>query len=563
MNKFILLLALLTTAFFQRANAQTSNYYVSGDSLVGCQNSLTIWVTCGTTADDGYVSINWGDGNTQTYPYSLTGNDYEEIIAPHVYSVPGVYDAHIDVYSNTLGANIDAGADRQLTGLSQTSCGWFYGSVNDQSNAVAPVGAIMDCTDANGQVTSVSQNYLYYGQFSGLNPANAPYTVSLNDQWLTDHGLYQITSDQTITSFDVNGMANTQIHFEVTCNSPNNEPDFTILNLWTSDFVAVNQAGTLGLVIANQVCSGPVTPQVSITFPADFTPITTNLTNPSVVGNTLTFTVGASSIWYEWIGFSFPGGTPAGTPFCFDVNVIHANELNPSDNNGTICGTILNSYDPNNKEVNLPQQIDPDVQEELTYTIHFQNDGNYSAANVTLVDTISENLDMSTFKLITSKHGVSANINTITRVVTFTFNNIMLAPSSQNLDASQGFVTYSIQEVVGLQEGDEIENTAYIYFDYNPAIVTNTTYNINTSLGITNEQQESLVLYPNPAQNTVSVLHKGLEHVVIMDITGKEVLTADLTDNNQIDISHLSNGMYTCVFTGINGIAQEQLVIRR
>jgi uncharacterized repeat protein (TIGR01451 family) len=135
--------------------------------------------------------------------------------------------------------------------------------------------------------------------------------------------------------------------------------------------------------------------------------------------------------------------------------------------------------------------VNPDAADEFRYVVHFQNDGNNNATNVVITDTISPNLDLSTFRLVGAKHGISTFVNTTTRVVTFTFNNINLAQSAADLDGSRGYVVYSISEMPNLPIGTEIENTAYIYFDFNPAIVTNTTYNINqTMLGLTNNSME-------------------------------------------------------------------------
>jgi uncharacterized repeat protein (TIGR01451 family) len=204
------------------------------------------------------------------------------------------------------------------------------------------------------------------------------------------------------------------------------------------------------------------------------------------------------------------------------------NDSDLSNNEDSICGVVLNSYDPNSKEVDHASQIDPDVQETLEYMIHFQNDGNYNAVNVEVIDTLSENLDLSTFKLIGAKHGVAVNLDPVTRIVKFVFNQIYLAPSSQDLDASQGFVIYSVEEAAGLVEGDEIENTAYIYFDYNAPIITNTTLNVNSTLGLGDQNSDVITLYPNPTSSKFQIIGTDLEEIRIFDMTGKEVMKSKL-----------------------------------
>tara|TARA_B100000809_G_C14930349_1_gene456678 strand:+ start:8 stop:652 length:645 start_codon:yes stop_codon:yes gene_type:complete len=54
----------------------------------------------------------------------------------------------------------------------------------------------------------------------------------------------------------------------------------------------------------------------------------------------------------------------------------------------------------------------------------------------------------------------------------------MLPDSNSNELLSHGYVKYYIETVNGLLPNDSINNTAFIYFDYNEAVVTNTTHNI-------------------------------------------------------------------------------------
>ena len=62
--------------------------------------------------------------------------------------------------------------------------------------------------------------------------------------------------------------------------------------------------------------------------------------------------------------------------------------------------------------------------------------------------------------------------------VEFIFDNILLPDSTTNEIESQGFIKYRINHKEDLVNNTFIENTASIYFDSNPPIVTNTVYNI-------------------------------------------------------------------------------------
>ena len=143
------------------------------------------------------------------------------------------------------------------------------------------------------------------------------------------------------------------------------------------------------------------------------------------------------------------------------------------------------AYDPNDK------LIDPLRPEEenytqfgdtLIYTVRFQNTGNDTAFNVVIRDTLDQELDVSTFNIINSSHRseLSTNIQD-GRFVTFDFQNILLPDSTIDFNGSQGYVTYSIEANEGIPENTEIQNTASIFFDFNPPIVTNTTLNTMVS----------------------------------------------------------------------------------
>gem|GEM_PF-1893058 len=141
---------------------------------------------------------------------------------------------------------------------------------------------------------------------------------------------------------------------------------------------------------------------------------------------------------------------------------------------------VLCAYDPNDKQTfpfgyEEPHFIEP--VEEIEYLIRFQNTGNFFAFNVSVVDTISENLDLSTFQLVANSHSVQTSINTETREITFLFENIMLPDSNCCEPDSHGMISYFIRPNQGLPHDTRIENTAHIFFDANPAIVTNTTWN--------------------------------------------------------------------------------------
>lgn len=549
---------------------QTTGYSFYTDSLYGCQNTFGVQMVIGTMPETGGVlSVDWGDGNTTTYNYTTTsGNTTHSTQVTHGYTLPGNYTVSFNVYSGTAGANVDAGQTDVISAPGASNCGYLWIYTMQTAPSVNYMNVPYQFTDVNGIITTLvpSSSPGTITVYTGLNPANAPYTAQIDPSWLSANGLIQTSPNFTITSFNPNGMANNpQQTMTVSCNIPSPNPDFGISYGWGANFVAPLQTGHLYLNICNYGCSDTSDVSVSLQMPGNFVPNTSGLTNPVVAGNVLTFDIlGLSDCQYIHIPFTFPGNIPAGTPYCFQVALSNPSDSYLGNNLDTICGVILNSYDPNEKLVDQPLNIDPNQVEEFEYVIHFQNDGNFDAMDVVIQDTIDANLDLSTFKYVGSKHGVATSIDPSTRIVTFSFNDINLGQSAVDLDASQGFVIYSISEVAGLQEGSVIENTAYIYFDFNPAIVTNTTYNINQlPLGLNETKTEFVSLYPNPAQDKIQFRGATVHQVLIYDLTGKVILESNHILNSEVPLNHIQTGLYQVVLKTETSISTQKLVIQK
>jgi hypothetical protein len=160
------------------------------------------------------------------------------------------------------------------------------------------------------------------------------------------------------------------------------------------------------------------------------------------------------------------------------------------------------------------------------------------------------NLDINSFKFIKSKHPVIYTINPISREVVFRFSGIQLVPSTTDLEGSQGYFTYTINEMVNLPLNSEIKNTAYIFFDFNPAIVTNTTLNINGYVGLnvsTNNYNNKIKIYPNPS-NGIFKIDEIDGKISISSVTGKLIISRQFNNKDEIDISNLDSGIYiVCV----------------
>lgn len=303
-------------------------------------------------------------------------------------------------------------------------------------------------------------------------------------------------------------------------------------------------------------CAGGVSGQVIITIngPTVFASVPNGALIPSIQNNVLTYTIADFGLvdFYNDFQFRCLTDTTAaiGSEVCFDILVTPVNGDNNGINNTlNYCFNIVNSYDPNDKLVYPSGNILPS-QEYLTYTVNFQNTGNASADHIYIMDTISNLLDIESFEVLATSHSMQLQITN--NIVRFNFANINLPDSNSNEPASHGYVQYRIKLKNSVVIGDSIKNTAFIFFDFNAAIVTNTTVN-EVSL-LTNNQEnpeliETVVVYPNPTKDILYIAYSGANKnfyntITIYDAMGTQVFSLKNRNSDSINISALANGLY-------------------
>ena len=224
------------------------------------------------------------------------------------------------------------------------------------------------------------------------------------------------------------------------------------------------------------------------------------------------------------------------------------NELN---NTFTFTDEVVGSYDPNDKQVSHEVIGDEFLAEEspLKYTIRFQNTGTFYAERVVIVDTIDTDLDINSLNITSISHEME--LSREGNVVFFEFDQIFLPDSTTDFEGSIGHVRYEIDPLPTFSEGDLIENTAHIYFDFNEPIVTNTVVTeFGNPLKTFEEADFELNIFPNPATDLVTVTwSKQAKPVLleIMDISGRIIELIRLGEEigtTQISIGQLDNGLY-------------------
>jgi uncharacterized repeat protein (TIGR01451 family) len=558
-----LIICLFLLLFSTTAKTQIINLVIFPHPTTGCNVQLELYGES-LLMDECQFEItgDWGDGDSGTMTITSAGG----LVAyfEHYYSQQGTYTASFSVLnlcdSTTVGPETIV-----YNMLNPPYCSYAVIPTMNISTMVQTFDIPLDFTDVNGVVSTIVPAFMNgtYA-YSGLNQGAVPYSVSINDNWLSQNGYEQVSPDISFTSFDAFGNAETNaqsLNFQ--CTGVATDPNFAV-SAWPGGFVAPLQQGILNVNVCNTACGDTSDVTVSVTFPAGFVPDTTGLINPQVNGTTLTFDLqGVSNCQTMVIPFFFPGATPAGTQICFFTEVTHPDDTDPTNNNDSICTVVQNSYDPNEKISNQPTYIDPSAAEMFQYIVHFQNDGNMNALQVIVRDTVDPSLDLSTFRVIASKHPVSTMVDPATREVKFTFSNIQLTPSSQDMDSSQGYVVYEIAEHAGLPAETAIENTAFIYFDFNPPIVTNTTYSINHVLGLNEQVVKPVFLSPNPATTTVRCNGALALSAQVYDLAGKLVIDAYNMNNNEFSVAGLANGVYQVVIVTVDGVQTEKLVINR
>ncbi len=226
-----------------------------------------------------------------------------------------------------------------------------------------------------------------------------------------------------------------------------------------------------------------------------------------------------------------------------------------TDNVDSLVLTVVGSYDPNDKQVtynnskSAPAVIDNTT--ELTYTIRFQNTGNYPADFVKVTDTLSDKLDVSTLRIIAASHKYDVSLKN-KNVLAFDFNPIFLPDSTSNEKDSHGFIKFAIKPKKTLTKEEVIKNTGYIFFDYNPAIITNTVETANQKANslFTPSVSEPLSIYPNPTTGFLTVKmdkYLGKEIAIsIYSIDGKLMISKHQTaqSENTINGETLQEGLY-------------------
>lgn len=377
--------------------------------------------------------------------------------------------------------------------------------------------------------------------------------------------------------------------FELDCDTLlfNELDSFDIHLLNINNYVVFRPGGTSRISVSSKDCisneqlacssaienfpDSTVNYKIKITGPVSFSDTSSRFTT-SYSGDTLIVTYSdtvGESYGYRLSHFDVIVDSTAqlGDLICVYAEVLPPNgDVNLSNNSMTRCFQVVNSYDPNMKET-WPFQMKPGFDDEIRYTIHFQNTGNAPAINIQLVDTLDEKLDLSTFRVIQASHDVVPSLDG--RKLRFKFMNINLADSLSYPEGSKGYVEYAIKPLNPMQLDEKIFNTAYIYFDFNEPIITNTSVNWCTIHELSVEDlvsEKNLIVYPNPlgSDRLLKITKNCSEEVKIslFDLQGTEAGKFILnTHQNELKLEGLNSGVYILKFESASGVYSKKLVL--
>ena len=294
-------------------------------------------------------------------------------------------------------------------------------------------------------------------------------------------------------------------------------------------------------------------PTITMTFDDTKTSFATSVpTETNISGNTVTWNfTGLQPFQSGTIEFTMQVFTPPtvnGNDILeYTVSVTpDENDVTPIDNMTVFEQIVVNSFDPNDKQVTQGEGIlIEEVPNYLDYLVRFQNTGTASAVNIMVTDTLVDNLQWNTLKMVTASHDYRLEVED-GNIVKFIFEDIFLPAEQDDEEGSNGYIAFKIKPQPTLVLGDAVENTANIFFDFNAPIITNTVRTeVVEPLGVNDfNLAESIQLYPNPTNGILNIATEASVEIDTIQVLGLDGKLLFGSQENQIDLSQLASGIY-------------------
>lgn len=548
--------------------AFTSGFVVTEPLLTGVLVTETITKESCYQTGDGTINLNVTGPNANSLTYKWSNN----AITKDVFNVKsGNYS--VKIFNSDSSACLTK----------------FYNVTMDGKDCGSISGNVFIDTSSNCLYDSGEQ--LFSGAIVTANPGNRVAFSDLNGNYSFNnmaYNTYSIThtgnsytapscgSTQSVAvssgvpnKYNINfaDTASSQIDVGVSSSCWNVVPGFQgyyFIYLQSLNPLASAVSGTLKAMLPSGIGAA-----ISTCSPAGYT----------ISGDTVTWNYSGLTSNYNLafsINFTLPVNTPLSSLFkCCATAFVNGADVNLSNNSNCSEATVRGSWDPNDKAVS---PVGPPAQngitlndKELIYRIRFQNTGNGPAVNIMVKDTLSDKLDISTLQMIEFSHNCTFDILS-GNVMRWRFNNINLPDSGSNEPGSHGYILYRVKQKQGNQIGDVIKNTAYIYFDFNEAVITNTTVSkLVVPLGVNElvSKNGNVLVYPNPfsESTTFELLHapaSGSYSFELSDVLGKRVQRMENLQGTTFRVSRagLNKGIYFYKITSQEAtIASGKLVV--
>gem|GEM_PF-4214967 len=275
-------------------------------------------------------------------------------------------------------------------------------------------------------------------------------------------------------------------------------------------------------------------------------------------GNTFEFTLPSLKRFDQInIPFSFRIDTAnfnLGDTTCLTASVFVSDSIK-SNNMDKVSKVVRGAYDPNMK-TSFPSGAITKLVDKIDYTIQFQNMGTHHATNVRVVDTLDTRLPIEYIRVKGTSHPETYSLEVRNNVLIWTFSGIDLPDSTSDPEGSKGYICYEAKvNSAFLKQGDQIDNKAEIYFDYEKPIVTNfaSVYLNDTSTTSIFDHSDPdntnpLLCYPNPSNGRFTIENNtdSPTDIEIYNLYGALILRSklDAYESTQISLDDVANGMY-------------------
>ena len=503
----------------------------------------------------------FGDGGTQTDTVSaLSGY----ATAKHVYNNTGTYMVTHILYNGTVA--IDTATYSFNYRFCRTLPVNLYVDANancvfepaTETYIFLPSLVEVDSSGVHIDTVSATSGLYYYA----YGPVGTVYTFKV---LTTQPGLAVSCPSTGIVADTLDTVSGSANYFGMECTTPSGYD----LRVFTSFRAGSHHFG--GTIIADNTYCSPPPAVLTMQMNPQYNSLLSFIPAPTTVsGNTVTWDISSLSsvismpfvIYAGMEGHGSFGDTILTT---YAINPI-SGDANASDNAVIRVDTVQAGYDPNDIGVNPAGCLTPGMTT-ITYTVHFENTGIDTAFNVYVLDTLSDDLDASSMRMITA----SAEMH-VTKwksgghtIVKFDFPDINLLDSSYH-GFCDGMFVYSINIRSGLTDGTVIGNRAGIYFDYNPVVLTNTIENvIGCPVAVVKNvpKEDAVIVQPNPVIDVV-VVKSGNERytsLIISNSIGQNLIQQQIDSAlTKADVSLLPPGLYYVTLKGEHGSVVKKFV---